>query len=155
MPAVHILMMFVWKVPRFIVQYELHVFDCKYVCMCVASLSSRWVLESYLSMLYKITLDWRVCVCSAEPCLEYGVTFETHIVDSLVCRLAVRVRRWVSAALLSSTRHCSASSLRSSGTEMVRLGASYNYDTNLSLRLLLHLCHQIILPILMQSIMHI
>ncbi len=29
------LMMFVWKVPRFIVQHELHVFDCKYVCICV------------------------------------------------------------------------------------------------------------------------
>lgn len=85
---------------------------CVY-CMC-ASFSSRWILESYLSMLYfhKIKLDW-MCVCALQH-LVWSMEWRSRRTSwiSLVCRLAVRVRRWVLAALLSSTRHCSASSLR-------------------------------------------
>jgi len=38
--------------------------------------------QSYPTTLnfHKIILDL-ICVCTAAPCLEYGVTFETHIVE--------------------------------------------------------------------------
>lgn len=64
-----------------IVQSELYEFRHKYVFMC-ASFSTRWILESLPSILHfhKIKLNL-ICVCTAAPCLEYGVKFETHIVE--------------------------------------------------------------------------
>lgn len=52
---------------------------CTHMCVSL----NKCVYDESWSQSYPATLNFHkiICVCTAAPCLEYGVTFETHIVE--------------------------------------------------------------------------